>query len=71
MVVTPVAIPVTSPLNEPIVPAAGLLLTHTPPGTPSVNVVVLPAQTVDDPNIAVGDVLTVIVLPAVQPVGSV
>ena len=69
--VTPVAIPVTSPLSEPTVPAARLLLTHTPPGTPSLSVVVLPTHTVDEPSIGVGEVLTVIVLLDVQPVGSV
>ena len=71
IVVTPVAIPVTSPLSEPAVPAAGLLLTHTPPGTPSLSVTVLPTHTVDAPSIVVGEVLTVIVLLAVQPVGNV
>ena len=63
--------PVTTPLNEPIVPAAKLLLLHNPPLTASLNDVVNPAHTVEEPIIAVGAVLTVTVMDVAQPVGKV
>jgi hypothetical protein len=58
--------PVTIP-PEVIVATAELLLLHTPP-TPSLNVVVWPAQIVVLPDMTVGNGLTVTVFTAVQPV---
>jgi hypothetical protein len=43
MFVVPEATPVTTPLEEPIVPAAVLLLDQIPPLAPSLKVTVLPA----------------------------
>ena len=70
-VVAPGSIPVTIPLDEPMVAAVTVPLLHAPPPTGSVSAVVAPAHTVDEPTIAVGAVLTVTVVPVAQPVGSV
>lgn len=58
--VVPVLTPVTVPDDEPMFTLA-LLLLHTPPVLPLVNVVVLPMHTVDAPTIAVGKAFTVTV----------
>jgi len=71
IVVAPVAIPVTIPLSEPIVPTATLLLLQAPPATGSLRPVVSPAHTVDAPTIAVGALLTVTVIVVAHPVGKV
>ena len=42
-----------------MLPVVGL---HAPPMMPSVSVVVLPRQTVDEPEMGVGDVLTLTVV---------
>ena len=63
--------PVTIPLSEPTVAAAGLLLVHSPPGTTSDSAAVAPAHTVEGPETGSGEVLTVTVMEVVQPVGNV
>ena len=68
MVVPPFTIAVTMPVSEPTVATAVLLLLHVPPAVVSVNVVVDPAQTLVDPEIAAGDVLMVMVVVVMQPV---
>jgi hypothetical protein len=54
MSTTPAATPVTTPLEEPTVAVALLLLAHVPPDVASLRVIVEPSQTVDEPAIAVG-----------------
>ena len=71
IVVTPAPIPVTFPLDEPTVPAAGLLLLHAPPATMSLKANIAPTHTVEPPVIPRGVVLTETVMLAAQPVGSV
>lgn len=66
----PATIPVTIPLSDPIVAEAVLLL-HAPPGTRSLKVALAPAHTVAAPEIAAGEVLTVTIAIAIQPVGKV
>ena len=51
MIVVPDDIPVTTPVALPILPAAGLVLVHTPPGTMSDNMVVNPTHTLSVPVI--------------------
>ncbi len=60
MTVLPLVMPVTNPAAS-IVATPGLLLVQTPPPVASVNVIVLPAQTLDRPPMAaiVGGGLTV------------
>lgn len=63
IVLVPPAIPVTMPLELPIEAADVLLLLHVPPGTPFVNVLVLPAQKAVAPVIGiVGFTVTVVVV---------
>ena len=59
--------PANTPVSEPIVPTAGALLLHVPPGVASVSVVVSPIHTLVPPAIAAGDGITVTVRKAVQP----
>lgn len=70
MVVVPAETPVTTPDSEPIL-AAVLLLSHQPPGTISVSVVLAPVHTVDAPLMGAGAGLTVTIFMVWQPVGSV
>jgi hypothetical protein len=70
MVVVPADTPVTTPVSEPIA-AAVLLLSHQPPGTRSVSVVLAPAHTVAAPLMGAGAGLTVTILVVLQPVGRV
>ena len=49
MLVVPPDKPVTMPDDEPAFATEVLLLVHIPPGTPSLNVVVLPWQTAGAP----------------------
>ena len=70
IVVLPGATPSTTPLREPTVATPELLL-QTPPGTPSVRVVVRPTHTLEAPVIATGEVLTVTCVLLWQPVGAV
>ena len=73
IVVTPAAMPVTTPVVD-IVPTPGLPLLHTPivpGGAVAVNVVVWPTQIVVVPVIGEGFGLTTIVLDTEHPPGSV
>ncbi len=60
--------PVTVPVEEPMVATAVLLLLHTPPLVALVNVVVKPTHTLIVPPIAAGFGLTVKLVTAIQPV---
>jgi hypothetical protein len=62
IVATPVAMPVTTPVEEPTVATDELLLVQLPPATDSVSEILEPAQTVEGPDIAVGTGVTVTVL---------
>lgn len=66
MLAGPATTPVTMPVAEPIVIAAPGVVQF-PPVTPSLSVVVAPVHTVDDPVMADGVGLTVIVFVAAQP----
>ena len=67
MTVVPAEIPVTTP-EELMVPTAGLLLLHVPPGVAELNVVVSPIQTSSVPVIGSGNGLTVRVFITIQSV---
>ena len=70
MLVVPEATADTTPVDEPIVAADGLLLVHVPAPAELVSVVVAPAHSAFAPLIVpIG--LTVISCVAVQPVGAV
>jgi len=71
MVTTPSVMPVTVPVEDPIVATPVLLLLHTPPLVELVNVVVKPTHTLVVPPIAAGFGLTVKLVTAIQPVLSV
>ena len=72
IVIDPAAIPETTPVPEPIVATAVLLLLHVELPEPSVNVVGNPpAQTLVAPEIAAGKGLTVAVTVVKQPVGKI
>ena len=70
IVVVPAAIPLTLPLEDPMLALAELLV-HTPPATELVSVVVAPTQTVGIPPMTEGAGLTVIIFVTPQPVGNV
>ena len=63
--------PVTTPVEGPIVAIAVVLLLQVPPPVASLKVVVKPAQTLVFPVIGDGSGLTVTTTIAVQPVASV
>jgi hypothetical protein len=63
--------PDNTPLSEPIVATAVLLLLHVPPVVVLLNVVVLPTHTAVMPVIAPGSGLTVIMVEVKQPVPNV
>jgi hypothetical protein len=67
----PALTPVTTPLDEPTVASAGLLVLHVPPALASESVVVEPAQTVVTPVIEAGSGLTVTGIVMKQVVGNV
>ena len=69
MFAIPVAMPLTTPVNDPIVAIAILLLVHVPAPT-SDNVVVEPTQTSVIPVIEGGEVFTVTVIVVKHPVVS-
>ena len=71
MVGLPAETPVTTPVDEPTVVSAVLLLLHVPPPVASLKVAELPTQTTPAPVIAAGAGLTVSSVQAIQPVGSV
>lgn len=58
----PTATPVTTPVLDPTVATAGLVLLHVPPGVASVSVTVRPTQTLDGPDMAAGEAFTVIAM---------
>jgi hypothetical protein len=59
--------PAITPVAEPADATTGLLLVQVPPVTASLNVVVVPIHTIDEPVIAGGSALTVIVLVTLHP----
>ena len=61
----------TTPVDEPAVAIPAALLLQVPPGVASFNVIVAPAHTIVEPEIADGVVLTVISCTAEQPSASV
>jgi len=67
MVEVPDVTPLTTPVVEPMVATEVLVLLHVPPDVPSVNVVVLPAQTEVVPEIVAGTAFTVTTAIARQP----
>jgi hypothetical protein len=71
MIVVPTLMPLTIPDSEPTAAIPGDAELQDPPGTPSVRVVVVPAQTVETPAIGVGELVTVTVIVALQPVVAV
>ena len=68
IVAAPGEMPLTTPVPEPIVAMAGLLLLHVPPVVALLRVVVKPGQTLVVPVIAVGNGFTVNVTVFRQPV---
>ena len=71
IIAVPALTPDATPLKEPIVATAMLLLLHVPPIVASLSVVVLPTQTAVTPVIAAGSGLTVIIVVVRQPVPNV
>jgi hypothetical protein len=67
MVGVPPARVVTKPVAEPTPAAVLLLLAHTPPPEPSLNVAVSPAQKTAVPDMRPGSTFTVIALAIWQP----
>lgn len=67
MVVVPSEIPVTTPVVEPTVPIAVLLLLHVPPGNELDSVVVDPKHAINIPVIAPGVGVTVTIAKELQP----
>lgn len=63
----PAVTPVTTPVPEPTV-ALALLLLHVPPGVTSVNVIVAPSHKLPLPDIADGFAFTVTTALVVHPV---
>ena len=66
----PAEIPVSIPVDDPIVPTVVILLLHVPPGKVSLKESVAPAHMVARPAIADGGVFTVTVFVVTQPVGK-
>lgn len=67
IIAVPAAIPVTTPVDEPIVATEGVLLVHVPPPGVLESVVVFPAHIIAVPKIPVGPALTETVIVALQP----
>lgn len=63
--------PVKIPLEEPMVPTAGVLLLQVPPAVMCVNVVVALTHTFSVPVIAGGAVDTVTIAVVIQPEGAI
>ena len=70
MVAVPEVMPVTTPVEDPMVATPVALLLHVPPEVVLVNVVVKPTHTLVVPAIAAGFGLTVKLVTAIQPVGK-
>ena len=68
---TPAAIPVTTPVSEPMEAVPGNEEVQTPPGTPSLSGAVAPAQTLAGPVMDTGERLTVSVAVVLHPVGRI
>jgi hypothetical protein len=68
MIAVPAVTPVTTPVNEPTVATAVLLLLQLPPGEDEVRVVVSPTHTLAAPLIVPGPAFTVTTVVAKQPV---
>lgn len=69
--ITPPDTPPKTPVDASMLPTAGLLLLHTPPGVASLMVVVVPWHIADAPVMgAVGDTTVTVVVDR-QPVGAV
>jgi len=68
MVAKPASTPVTTPVPEPTLTIAELLLVQVPRGVPSVTVIVCPEHTVSFPPIGSGNGFTVTSAVAWQPV---
>ena len=71
MVTVPAVTPVTIPVLAPTDAVPVLLLLHVPPVVAELSVVTAPVHTVDAPDIAAGNGLTVTTAITRQPVGSV
>ena len=71
MMLVPSATPFTTPVVEPMVAVAVVVLIHVPPATASLRVIVAPTHTALGPVMAVGMVYTAIVVLTLQPVESV
>ena len=67
----PADTPVTTPVADPTVASGGMLLYQKPPPVASVRLVVLPTQTVSEPEILAGAASTVTTAVVIQPVGNV
>jgi hypothetical protein len=63
----PTELPVTTPLAEPTLATAGILLIHVPDDGDALNVLAEPVQIVSKPLIAPGDELTLTVVATKQP----
>ena len=61
MVTVPNDKPETTPVAEPMLATNGLLLVHEPPEVASVKALLMPKQTVEEPEIAAGVVTTLTV----------
>ena len=70
MVALPVSFPKTIPEEEPMAAMVGLLLTHVPPGSASVSVLLVPIHTLKLPSIGDGNGFTVTVVVTKQPVAK-
>ena len=70
MTATPPELVTATPVADPIVATAVLLLLHVPPSDPSLNDVVTPAHTLVVPAIDAGIGLTVIGVAARHPVAN-
>ncbi len=67
IVVVPVDIPVTIPVEEPTVPTAPVLLVHEPPGVLFDKEIEEPTHTLVGPTMGPAADITVIVIVAAQP----
>jgi hypothetical protein len=67
MVVVPEVMPLTMPLDEPMLAVPGKVLLQVPNGVPSVSVIVEDTHTVAGPDMATGEILMVTVFTAMHP----
>lgn len=71
MVEVPVAMPVTTPVEEPMVAIVGVLLVHVPPVAVLLSVAVAPTAKDVLPVMPAGGAVTVAMLVVIQPVAAV